>query len=98
MLLAGVLECLLSEGHSSISSGPRIEGSGLESVLTLTLVASKGGRSLKVVDPSAACQEKIVSPTAHCDIAMTIVKVLKLRLRDGKKCGIEPFLGRFRVF
>ena len=98
MLLAGVLECLLSEGHSSISSGPRIEGSGLESVLTLTLVASKGGRSLKVVDPSEACQEKIVSPTAHCDTAMTIVKVLKLRLRDGEKCGIEPFLGRFRVF
>ena len=92
------MECLLSEGHSSISSGTRIEDSDLESILTVTLVASKGGRSLKVVDPSAACQEKMVSPTAHCDTAMTIVKVLKLRLRDGKKCGIEPFLGRFRVF
>jgi hypothetical protein len=70
----------------------------LESILTVTLVASKGGRSLKVVDPSEACQEKIVSPTAHCDTAMTRAKVLKLRLRDGKKCGMEPFLGRFRVF
>ena len=98
MLSAGVLGCVLSEIHSSISSGPRSEDSGLESVLTLISVASKGGRSLKVVEPSAACQEKIVSPTAHCDTAMTIVKVLKLRLRDGKKCGMEPFLGRFRVF
>ena len=98
MLLAGVLGCVLSGSHSSIGSGPRSEDSGLESVLTLISVASKGGRSLKVVEPSAACQEKIVSPTAHCDTAMTIVKVLKLRLRDGKKRGIEPFLGRFRVF
>ena len=98
MSLAGVLECLLSEGHSSISSGPRIDDSGLESILTLISVASKGGRSLKVVDPSAACQEKIVSLTAHCDTAMATAKVLKLRLRDVKKCGIEPFLGRFRAF
>ena len=98
MLLAGVLGFVLSGSHSSISSGPRSEDSGLESVLMLISVASKGGRSLKVVEPSAPCQEKIVSPTAHCDTAMTIVKALKLTLRDGKKCGIAPFLGRFRVF
>ena len=88
----------MSESHSSISSDPPGEGMGLEGLMMFTSVVSKGGRSLKLVDPSAACQEKIVSPTAHCDTAMTIVKVLKLRLRDGKKCGIEPFLGRFRVF
>ena len=85
--------CVAFGCHSSITSDPRSEDPGFESVLTLISVASKGGRSLKVVDPSAACQEKIVSPTAYCDITMTIVKVLKLRLRDGKKCGIGPFLG-----
>lgn len=88
----------MSESHSSISSDPPGEGMGLEGLMMFTSVVSSGGRPLKVVYPSAACQEKIVSPTAHCDTAMTIVKVLKLRLRDGKKCGIEPFLGRFRVF
>ena len=97
MLLAGVLGCVLSGSHSSIGSGPRSEDSGLESVLTLISVASKGGRSLKVVEPSAACQEKIVSPTAHCDAIITTAKVLKLRVRDGRKCGIELFLARLRV-
>ena len=88
----------MSESHSSISSDPPGEGMGLEGLMMFTSVVSNGGRPLKVVDPSAACQEKIVSPTAHCDTAMTRAKVLKSRLRDGKKCGIEPFLGRFRVF
>ena len=98
MPLAGVLGCVLSECHSSITPDPRSEDPGLESVLTLISVASKGGRSLKVVEPSAACQEKIISPTAHCDTIMTIAKVLKLSFRDGKRCDIGPFLGSFRPF
>ena len=98
MSLAGVLGCVAFGCHSSITSDPRSEDLGLESVLTLISVASKGGRSLKVVEPSAAFQEKIVSPRVHCDTTMTIVKVLKLRLRDGEECGIAPFLARFRVF
>ena len=88
----------MSESHSSISSGPTGEDVGLEDVMMVTSVVSKGGRSLKLMDPSAACQEKIVSPTAHCDTTATIAKVLKLMLREGEECGIEPFLGRFRVF
>ena len=75
----------MSESHSSISSEPTGEDVGLEDFMMVTSVVSKGGRSLKVVDPSAACQEKIVSPTAHCDTTMTTAKVLKLRLRDGTK-------------
>ena len=62
------------------------------------LVSSNGGRSLKVMEPSPACQEKIVSPTAHCGVVSTMAKKLKLTLLDGKRCDIEPFLGRFRVF
>ena len=88
----------MSESHSSISSDPPGEGMGLEGLMMFTSVVSKGGRSLKLVDPSAACQEKIVSPTANCDTTATIAKELKLMLRDGEECGIEPFLGRFRVF
>ena len=98
MPLAGVLGCVLSECHSSLTSDPPSEDMGLESVLTLISVASRGGRSLKVVEPSAACQEKIASPTAHCDTIMAIAKVPTLRVRDGKRCGMELFLGRFRVF
>ncbi len=98
MPLAVVLRCGLSECHSSIASDPRSEASDLEGFMMVTWAVSKGGRSLKVVDPSAACQEKIVSPTAHCDTIITTAKVLKLRVRDGSKYGIEPFLGRFRVF
>ncbi len=48
----------MSESHSSISSGPTGEDVGLEDVMMVTSVVSKGGRSLKLVDPSAACQEK----------------------------------------
>ena len=66
--------------------------------MMVTSVVSNGGRPLKVVDPSAACQEKIVSLTVNCGAISTIAKELKLRLRDGKRCDIEPFLGRFRVF
>jgi hypothetical protein len=62
------------------------------------LVSSNGGRSLKLMEPSPACQEKIVSPTAHCGAISTIAKELRLRLRDGKRGDMGPFLGSFRVF
>ena len=88
----------MSESHSSISSDPPGEGVGLEGFMMVASVVSNGGRPLKVVDPSAACREKIVSLKANCGAIYTIAKELKLRLRDGKRCDIEPFLGRFRVF
>ena len=48
----------MSESHSSIGSDPPGEGVGLEGFMMVTSVVSNGGRPLKVVDPSAACQEK----------------------------------------
>jgi hypothetical protein len=46
------------ESHSSISSDSPGEGVGLEGFMMVASVVSNGGRPLKVVDPSAACQEK----------------------------------------
>ena len=91
--MGAVSECLVS-----ITRNSNVEDKGLESFLTVMSVALKGGRSLKVVDPSAACQEKIVSPTAHCDTTITIAKVLKLRLQDRGKCDIGPFLASVSGF
>ena len=79
MSLAGVLGCVVFGCHSSITSDPRSEDLGFESVLTLISVASKGGRSLKVVDPSAARHEKIGWLAAHCVTVITITKVPRLR-------------------
>ena len=45
----------MSESHSSIGSDPPGEGVGF---MMVTSVVSNGGRPLKVVDLSAACQEK----------------------------------------
>ena len=48
----------MSESHSSISSDPPGESVALEGFMMVTSVVSNGRRPLKVVDPSAACQEK----------------------------------------
>ena len=67
----------MSESHSSIGSDPPGEGVGLEGFMMVTSVVPNVGRPLKVVDPSAACQEKIVSLKANCGAISTIAKELK---------------------
>jgi hypothetical protein len=92
-LLGTLSECLVS-----ITRNSNVEDKGLESFLMVMWVASKGGRSLKVVDPSAACQEKIVSPVALCDTNRTVAKIPSLGLENRKKCDIGLFLASFSGF
>ena len=92
-MLGALSECLVS-----ITRNSNVEDKGLESFLTVTLAVSEGGRSLKVMDPSAACHEKIVSPVALCEANRTVAKIPRLGLENRKKCDIGPFLASVSDF
>ena len=91
--MGAVSECLVS-----ITRNSNVEDKDLESFLTVTSAVSEGGRSLKVMDPSAACHEKIVSLVALCDTKRTVAKIPRLGLGNRKKCDIGPFLASVSGF
>ena len=72
----------LSDFRSVTAPVASIVVMGLVNLLKVIPVVSGGGLSLKVVDPSAACQEKIVPPAANEGATMTITKRARLRLQD----------------
>jgi hypothetical protein len=80
--LAGVLSfALLDVRFGRVRAAPLLIV-GLANLLKVMPVVSGGGLSLKVVDPSAACQEKMVPPAANGGATMTITKRTRLRLQD----------------
>ena len=96
--LIGVFACALSGIISFVAEGVGILKEGLESCLNVMPLVLRGGRSLKMVEPSAACQEKIVSAAANEGVELTTKAIVKLRLLEGLKRGMKPFLRPFTLF
>ena len=80
--MAGVLSFALFDVGSGRVRAASLLIVGLANLLKVMPVVCGGGLSLKVVDPSAACQEKIVPPAANGGAAMTITKRARVRLQD----------------